>query len=85
MFQDINKELRESKAKVQGYIDEKDTMMGEHTSLQKNKAKLELDLKDVQEELAGESHDRVRKKRGKLNGKNNVRNNHASPHKIDKT
>ena len=44
---------------MQGYIDEKDTMMGEHTSLQKNKAKLELDLKDMQEEVAGDQHDRV--------------------------
>ena len=41
------------------YIQEKDTMMSEHTGMQKNKAKLELDLKDMQEEMAGDQHDRV--------------------------
>ena len=51
--------MRESKAKVQGYIDEKDTMMTEHQSLTKSKAKLELDIKDIQEELAGDQSDRV--------------------------
>ena len=34
-------------------------MMSEHNNMQKQKAKLELDLKDIQDELAGDQHNRV--------------------------
>ena len=40
-------------------MDEKDSMMGEHTELQKQKAKLELDLADLSSELDGESSQKV--------------------------
>ncbi len=41
------------KAKVQTFVDEKDSMMGEHQDLQKRKAKLELTIRDLQEEFDG--------------------------------
>ena len=40
-------------------MDEKDSMMAEHTDLQKQKAKLELDLADLSSELDGESSQKV--------------------------
>ena len=40
-------------------MDEKDSMMGEHTDFQKQKAKLELDLSDLTSELDGESSQKV--------------------------
>ncbi|ELU18339.1 hypothetical protein CAPTEDRAFT_108318, partial [Capitella teleta] len=51
----ISKDVRELKARVQTYLDEKDAMMGEHQELTKQKAKLELSIKDLQEELDGDS------------------------------
>ena len=47
------------RSKVQTFAEEKDTMMGEHTDLQKQKAKLELDLGDLSSELDGESSQKV--------------------------
>ena len=58
-FQSINKDLRDSKAKVQGYIDEKDAMMVDHQSAQKSKAKIELDVKDLEDELKGDQNAQV--------------------------
>lgn len=52
----ISKDIRELKAKVQTYVEEKDSMMGEHQDLQKRKAKLELDIKDLQDEVDGEKN-----------------------------
>ena len=57
--QSINKEIREKKAKVQGYVDEKESMTSEHQDLMKRKAKLELDIKDMQEEMEGDTSARV--------------------------
>jgi structural maintenance of chromosome 3 (chondroitin sulfate proteoglycan 6) len=51
----ISKDVRELKARVQTYLDERDAMMGEHQELTKQKAKLELNIKDLQEELDGDS------------------------------
>ena len=59
MFQSINKDIREKKAKVQGYVDEKESMVAEHQELMKRKAKLELDIKDMQEEAEGDVNAKV--------------------------
>lgn len=50
----ISKEIREIKQKVQAFVDEKDQMMGEHQDLTKRKAKLELDINDMQGEVDGD-------------------------------
>lgn len=59
LIQAINKDVRELKARVQTYLDEKEAMMGEHQELTKTKAKLELSIKDLQEELDGDSGAKV--------------------------
>lgn len=59
-FQSINKDVREKRAKIQGYVDEKESMSSEHQDLTKRKAKLELDIKDMMEEMEGDTSARVR-------------------------
>ncbi len=59
LFQTYSREMRELKSKVQTFTEEKDSMMGEHTELQKQKAKLECDLGDISSELDGESSQKV--------------------------
>ena len=54
-----SRDIRDLRSKVQTFAEEKDTMMGEHTDLQKQKAKLELDLGDLSSELDGESSQKV--------------------------
>ncbi len=60
LFQSYSRDMRDLKIKVQTYTDEKESMMGEHTDLQKQKAKLELDLSDLSSELDGESSQKVK-------------------------
>ena len=57
--QSISKDVRELKARVQTFLDEKEAMMGEHQELMKQKAKLELSIKDLQDELDGDSGAKV--------------------------
>ena len=59
-LQSIQKDVREKKAKIQGYVDEKESMSSEHQDLTKRKAKLELDIKDMMEEMEGDTSARVR-------------------------
>ena len=40
-------------------MDEKDSMMSEHQDLVKRKAKLELDIKDLQDEVDGDKNVKV--------------------------
>lgn len=61
MFQAIGKEIREHKGKVRTFLEEKESMMSEHQDFMKRKAKLELDIKDIQEQLDGDSSAKVNK------------------------
>ncbi|KAL3863460.1 hypothetical protein ACJMK2_005214 [Sinanodonta woodiana] len=56
----INKELKDLKSRMQAIMDEKDLMSSENQELTKRKAKLELNIKDIQDELEGD--DKARKK-----------------------
>ena len=47
------------KGQVQVFIDEKDSLLSEHQELMKRKAKLDLNIKDLQDELAGEVTSKV--------------------------
>ena len=40
---------------MQTQLDEKESMMSEHQDLMKRKAKLELDIKDLQDEVEGDN------------------------------
>ena len=51
--QDISREIRDLKSKVQTFMDEKDSMMADHQDFTKQKAKLELQIKDLQDEEDG--------------------------------
>lgn len=51
--------MRELKSKVQGINDEKEQMTVETQDLTKKKAKLELNIKDIQDELEGDQSARV--------------------------
>ena len=58
-FQAINKEIRDLKARMQTLFDEKEQMQTENQDLTKRKAKLELTIKDVQDELEGNAKAKV--------------------------
>ncbi|XP_070540446.1 structural maintenance of chromosomes protein 3-like [Ptychodera flava] len=51
---EIHKELRDIKSRVQAITEEKDQMNNERQDLLKKRAKLELDVKDLQEEVRGD-------------------------------
>ncbi|ESO00959.1 hypothetical protein HELRODRAFT_157320 [Helobdella robusta] len=50
----VTKDIREKKTKLQELIDEKESLVGELQDLTKQKAKLELNVKDMQDELEGD-------------------------------
>lgn len=52
-IKDISRELRDLKSKVQTFMDEKDSMTAEHQEFTKQKAKLELNINDMQDEKSG--------------------------------
>ena len=55
----MNKVIRDLKTKVQGLADEKEQILGEHQDFVKRRAKLELDIKDLQEEVDGDKSAKV--------------------------
>ena len=65
--QTISKDIRDKKARLQELFDEKESMTGEYQELTKQKAKLELNIKDLQEELDGDSSSKVGIYRMKFN------------------
>ncbi|KAK6174533.1 hypothetical protein SNE40_017790 [Patella caerulea] len=54
----INKDLKELKARMQAMLEEKDGLSGENQDLTKRKAKLELNMKDIQDEMEGNQNTR---------------------------
>ena len=50
----VNKDLRDLKSRMQTIHDEKEQQGGENQDLTKKKAKLELNIKDIQDELEGD-------------------------------
>lgn len=56
----ISKDIRDKKAKLQELMDEKDSLTGEHQELTKQRAKLDLNIKDLQQELEGDSSGKKR-------------------------
>ncbi|WAR22164.1 SMC3-like protein [Mya arenaria] len=50
----INKDLRELKTRMQTVFDEKEQLQSENQELTKQKAKLELTIKDIQDDLEGD-------------------------------
>jgi len=57
--QEKTKVLRDLKAQMQALLDEKDSMAGESQELTKQKAKLELNIKDLKDEEAGHKSSKV--------------------------
>jgi len=51
--------LRDLKAQMQALLDEKESMAGESQELTKQKAKLELNIKDLKDEEAGHKSSKV--------------------------
>jgi len=47
------------KTQIQALLDEKDSMAGENQDLTKQKAKLELTIKDLKDEEAGDKSNKV--------------------------
>lgn len=60
MIRTLGKDIREKKARLQEVVDEKESLVAELQDLTKQKAKLELNVKDLQEELEGDSSSRGR-------------------------
>lgn len=52
--------LRDLKAQMQALLDEKESTAGESQELTKQKAKLELNIKDLKDEEAGHKSGKVR-------------------------
>jgi len=57
--QEKTKALRDIKAQMQALLDEKESMAGESQELTKQKAKLELNIKDLKDEEAGHKSSKV--------------------------
>jgi len=57
--QEKTKALRDIKAQMQALLDEKESMAGESQELTKQKAKLELSIKDLKDEEAGHKSSKV--------------------------
>lgn len=60
LFQLLSKELRDLKGKIQALKDEKDTYTHELASLLKEKTRLELNIKDLKDEVDGDDSSRKR-------------------------
>ncbi|ESO87805.1 hypothetical protein LOTGIDRAFT_127102 [Lottia gigantea] len=54
----INKDLKELKGRMQAMLEEKDGLSSENQDLTKRKAKLELNMKDIQDEMEGNQNTR---------------------------
>ena len=59
VLQFLSKDIRDQKAKVQGLLEEKESLTNEHQDLTKQRAKLELIIKDLQEEEDGDKSNKV--------------------------
>ena len=59
-WQQLNKELRELKGRVRSANEERDLLLNERQELFKRRAKLELAVKDLQEEVNGDMDAKVR-------------------------
>ena len=59
--QTLNKELKELKQHTQTLLEERDSLGSESHDLTKKKAKLELDIKDIEDEMEGNQNMKVRK------------------------
>ena len=53
IVQALNRELKELKQQIQGLLEEGDSFGTENHDLTKKKAKLELDIKDIEDEVEG--------------------------------
>ena len=58
-MQQLNKELRELKGRVRSANEERDQLLNERQELFKRRAKLELAVKDLQEEVNGDMDAKV--------------------------
>ena len=57
--QKLTKEIKDMKSQQQTFVDEKDSMLGEHQDFMKRKAKLDLDIKDLSEQADGDKTAKV--------------------------
>ena len=60
-LQTLNKELKELKQHIHTLLEERDSLGSENHDLTKKKAKLELNIKDVEDEMEGNQSMKVRK------------------------
>ena len=58
-WQEKTKVLRDLKAQMQALLDEKESMASETQEMTKQKAKLELNIKDLKDEEAGHKSSKV--------------------------
>lgn len=59
VFQDKTREVRDLKSKMQALFDERESMTAETQELTKQRAKLELNIKDLRDEEAGDKTSKV--------------------------
>jgi cell division protein FtsB len=61
MLQEKTKEVRDLKTRMQSLLEEKDALTAETQELTKQRAKLELNIKDLRDEEAGDKTSKVNK------------------------
>lgn len=59
-LKDLSRDLREVKTKLQTYKDEKEALQHEHTAFVKEKTRLELHIKDLKDEVEGDTSSKKR-------------------------
>ena len=59
-IKDLSRDLREVKTKLQTYKDEKEALQHEHTTFVKEKTRLELHIKDLKDEVEGDTSSKKR-------------------------
>ncbi|OTF69407.1 structural maintenance of chromosomes protein 3-like protein, partial [Euroglyphus maynei] len=71
-IKDLSRDLREVKTKLQTYKDEKEALQHEHTSFVKEKTRLELHIKDLKDEVEGDTSSKKRAEAELINLKERI-------------
>ena len=76
-IKDTGRELREVRSKAQGFRDEKEALVSENSTLLKEKTRLELRLKDLKDEVKGDSDSKKRAEKELTNLKDRIGENQS--------
>ena len=81
-IKELSRDLREVKTKLQTYKDEKEALQHEHTSFVKEKTRLELHIKDLKDEVEGDTSSKKRAETELANLKDRITEKQAELNQI---